>query len=166
MPSGFLLLSSEFFQIDLFRNELGGVSTVFIDIADHAGTDADEFAFSEQKHRLELGVEAFVSVADHILILEVATAAEAADDESGAYLLAEVGGEAVVALHHDVGIVSKDVLAPFDAVLQGEGGAFLHVDAYGDVDDVEHRQGAQHDGAVPEGDGIEGSRKDSDSFHS
>lgn len=104
-------------------------------------------------------------MADHVLVLEVAAAAEAADDEAGTHLLAEVGGETVVALHHDVGVVGKDILAPFDAVLQGEGGAFLHVDAHGDVDDVEHRQGAQHDGAVSEGDGIERSREYGDSFH-
>ena len=101
MPSVFLLLSPDFFQIHLFWDELGSVPSVLVDVTNHAGTHAHQLALGQQKHRFQLGMESFVGMTDHVLILEVAAAAEATDDEPCTHLFAEVGGETVVTLHKD-----------------------------------------------------------------
>ncbi len=110
-------------------------------------------------------MQALVGVPDHVLVLEVAAATQAADDGVGAHFLAEVGGEALVALHLHVRVVGKDGLAPLDAVLQVKGGTLFHVDADGDIDLVEHGEGAKYDGTVTQGDGVEGTGEYGYSFH-
>ena len=81
-------------------------------------------------------------MANHVLVLEVAAAAQTADDGVGAHFLAEVGGEALVALHLHIGVIGEDGFAPGDAVLQLKGGTLLHIDADGDIDLVEHGEGS------------------------
>ena len=142
-------------QDHLFGDKPRGIAAVLVDVAHHARADSYQLAFGEEEHGLQLGMKSFVGMADHVLILEVGAASETTDNEPSAHFLAEVGGESVVALHDDVRIVGENGFAPFDAILQGEGATFLHVDAHGHIDEIKHGQGAQHDGAVAKGDGIE-----------
>ena len=154
-----------FRQFDFRGKELGSVATVLVDVADDARRHAHQLAFGKQEDGLQLGMQALVGVADHVLVLEVAAATQAADDGVGPHFLAEVGGETLVALHFHVRVVSKDGLAPLDAVLQIKGGTLFHVDADGDINLVEHGKGAKYDGTVTQGDGVEGTGENGYSFH-
>ena len=131
-----------FGQLHLDGQELGSVATVLVDVADDARRHAHQLALSEEEDGLQLGMQALVGVADHVLVLEVAATAQATDDGVGANLLAKVGGEALVALHLHIGVVGEDGFAPGDAVLQLKGGTLLHVDSDGNIDLVEHREGS------------------------
>ena len=154
-----------FWQYDFRRQELGGVATVFVDVAHDARRHAYQLALGEQEDGLQLGMQALVGMTDHVLILEVAAATKATDDGVGAHLLAEVGGETCVALYLDLRVVGEDGLAPSDAVLQVKGGTLFHVDADGDIDLVEHGEGTQYDGTVTQSDGVEGTGEYGYSFH-
>ena len=158
-------IALSFRQLHLFRQKLGSVAAVLIDVADNTRRHAHQLAFGEQEDGLQLGVQTFVGVPDHVLVLEVAATAQAADDGVGPHLLAEVGGEALVALHLHIRVIGEYGLAPFDAVLKVKGGAFFHVDADGDIDLVEHGEGSQYDGTVTQGDGVEGTGEYGYSFH-
>ena len=110
-------------------------------------------------------MKALVGVPNHIFILEIAAAAKASDDGACAYFLAEVGSEALVALHFHLRIVLENGLAPRDAVLQIKSGTLFHIDADGDINLVEDGQSPQNDAAMPQGDGVEGTRENGYSFH-
>ena len=154
-----------FWQLHLNRQELGGVATVLVDVADDARRHAHQFAFGEEEDGFQLRMQTLVGVADHVLVLEVAAAAQTTDDGVGTHFLAEVGSEALVALHFHLRIVLENGLAPRDAVLQIKSGTLFHIDADSDINLVEDGQGPQNDAAVPQGDGIEGTGENGYSFH-
>ena len=110
-------------------------------------------------------MKALVGVPDHILVLKIAAAAQAADDGACAHFLAEVGSKALVALHFHLRIVLENGLAPRDAVLQIKSGTLFHIDADCDINLVEDGQGPQNDAAMPQCDGIEGTGENGYSFH-
>ena len=136
------------FQLDFFGHETRNIAAILENVADDARRNAYQFAFGEQENGLQLGMKAFVGVADHVLVLEIAAATQAADDEFCSDFLAEICRQAFVGLDFHLWIVLENVLNPLDAVFQRECAAFFAVDADGDVKFIEQRQGSQNDGAM------------------
>ena len=155
-----------FRQLHLFWEELRHVAMVLINVAHDARRNTHQLTFSQQEDGFQFGMEALVSMANHVLVFKVTATAQATDDDIGTHFLAEVGGKALVTLHLHLGVVLEHGLAPLDAVLKLKGGALLHVDADTDIDFVEHGQGSQNNATVPQGDGVEGTGENGYSFHS
>ena len=122
-----------FVQMHSLRHELRDVAAVLVDVAYHARRYAHQCALGEQEDGLQFGMQALVGMTNHVLVLEIAAATEASDDELGVYLLAEVGGETFVGFHLYLRIVLKDLFNPLYARLEREGGTLLAVDANGDI---------------------------------
>lgn len=159
---GLLFLQLDFY---LLRNKRARVRPTHDDFADDSAADVRKFGLRNQENRLDAVADDVIELGNGFFVVEIGGIAEAAQEVARADAFAVIGGEVFKIVNFHAGVFGENLAQPFEALVEREKVFFDGIDADGDDDFVEQRQGTFHQINVAEGDGVKRAGKDCD-FHS